>query len=232
MDGIPDMKPLAAMLLAGAVLLPGCKHPPARDDVTYSQYHAARFDWGAVNRVLLLPLVNETAYPRATEEVRQALAAELQQLGRFEVVPAPPDVQARLSHQVRDRGAFNEAVLIQLARQYRVEAVVLGTLTQYSPYAPPRLGLSLQVVSPGDAVVVASIDGLWDTTQTPVVNRVRAFYHQRPHVRDPSAAADLALESPYLFDRFVCFEAANVLVSGYAPELPGGEPGERGAPAP
>jgi hypothetical protein len=172
-----------------------------------------------VARVLLLPLDNETTFPKASEEVRKALAAELQQMGRFEVVPAPPDVHARLSGEIRYEGRFNEAVMIQLARIFRADVIVLGTLSHYHPYPQPRIGLTLQAVSPGDCKVVASVDGLWDAAQPAVKARARAFYAQgRAHPLHPGLtdnegfAGDLALASPALFQRFVCNEAASVLV--------------------
>src|SRR5207248_10714668 len=102
-----------------------------------------------VGRVLILPLDNETAFPHVTEEVRNALATELQRLGLFEVVPAPVEMPVELSRITREHGRFNEVALVQLARAFRADLIVMGTVTQYNPYASlPRLGLVLQVVSP------------------------------------------------------------------------------------
>ncbi|HEV3437252.1 MAG TPA: hypothetical protein VG122_07830, partial [Gemmata sp.] len=87
----------------------------------------------------------------------------------------------------------------------------------------PRLGLILQAVGPMQAKVVASVDGMWDTTDKKVSDRVRTFYRQRPRERPPWIrnyviasddvfASELALDSPMLFQRFVCHEAALTLL--------------------
>ncbi len=203
----------AFLLLATA----GCQHAQPVPEPTFSYYHAPGLDWARVNRVLLLPLDNESTVNVAPEQVRRALAAELQQAGLFEVVPAPPDVYARLSAKIRYNGRFNEAVMIELARCARADLIVLGTISQYSPYRLPRLGLVLQVVSPADAVVVASVDGLWDAACASVATRARAYYH----ACGPAAAVTetLALESPQFFQRFVCHEAVEALLA--VPPPPG-----------
>ncbi|HZU35598.1 MAG TPA: hypothetical protein VFA18_06815, partial [Gemmataceae bacterium] len=173
---------------------------------------------------------------RVAEEMGNALATELQQLGRFEVVQAPPDIHARLSHHIREHGQFNEAVMIELARCFRSDVIVLGAVTQYSPYRLPRLGLTLQAVSPGDCAVVASVDGVWDTTQQSVADRARAFYafgkrHSlRAQNKDQPFADELALEAPRLFQRFVANEAADVLVNGLPPPPLPGPQGPGGPP--
>ena len=172
-----------------------------------------QFQWAGVGRVLIMPFDNETAFPHAPDEVRNALATELQRLGLFEVVPAPPQLPTEVSRVIRENGRFNEVALVQPARLFRADLIVMGTVTQYNPYASlPRLGLVLQVVSPGDGVVVASVDGMWDAASAPVAQRAQAFYRQYTKPSEVPFTAALVLESPRLFQRFVCFEAAQVLV--------------------
>src|SRR5262249_23425758 len=118
---------------------------------------------------------------------------------------------------VRENGRFNEAVLVQLARCYRADLIVMGTVSQYSPYTLPRVGLVLQVISPGDGVVVASVDGLWDASSPPIACRARDFYRQCTGKWEEPFTAELVLDSPRLYQRFVSFEAVSVLVNPMRP---------------
>lgn len=232
---------LGGVLLLGCLLVaPGCKTPPPIVvEPPYSHYHAPDFSWGEAGRVLILPLRNETSHPAAAEEVRRALAAELQQMGRFEMVLTPPDDQACLSREIRQNGRFNEAVMVDLARHHGADLIVLGGLTHYRPYQRPHLGLTLQVVHPLSGKVVASVDGLWDSTRHDIADRAVAFYsrpltykdHLAHHLLgavDTSYADELVLDSPQLFQRFVCHEAALALVE--PPMQPGLAPGSPSAP--
>jgi hypothetical protein len=200
---------------------------------TFSQYHLDGWDWGAVGRVVVLPFLNDSPYTRADEEVAAALRSELQKLGRFEVIAAPPDDCALLAAQVHRGGRFDEAVMLEIARVTRADVIVHGTVTHYSPYPRPRLGVVLQAVSPERAKVVSSVDGLWDSTDVAVADRARVYYRQAPErppwvrnrviARDDSFATDIALESPALYQRFVCREAALTLLGLPVPLVADGD---------
>jgi len=188
-----------------------------------SQFHQPGFKWATVNRVLILPVHNQTTYPEAPAEVRRALAAELQKLGRFEVVSPDPDYPDTHARVVHVNGHFDEAEMIALAHEFNADIIVHVAMTQYEPYTRPRLGLVIQAVSPREAKVVASVDGLWDAALPEIAMRARAFYatprptklqqylHGPPTPTD-GAADELALESPHLFQHFVCAEVAQALV--------------------
>jgi hypothetical protein len=212
-------------LLAGCVYFQRGGYPYIHPEPpTFSQYHLAGWQWQRVDRVLVLPFLNESGYTRAGEEVRAAFASELQKEGRFEVIVAPPDDQAVLAATIHRGGKFDEAAMLALAVRTEADVVVHGTVTQYSPYPRPRLGLILQAVGPQEAKVVASVDGLWDTTDAGLAERCRIYYRQAvrprlPVIRDnviprtniEGFAEDVALDSPLLFQRWVCHEAVLAL---------------------
>ena len=219
------------LLLAGWMLVlgSGCKpfqklprfqEPPA-SQAAASQYHLEGFDWQKVERVLLLPLRNESAYTRSGEEIQTALTEELRRLGRFEIIIATPEHLTRLSTGFHQNSAFDEAILGEIAKKTRADLVLHGTITQYSPYPQPRLGVVLQALSPDDGRVVASVDGLWDTTDVSLAEKIRANYRRpmrlRPRLRSPEVApgsfpAELAHDSPATFHRYICNELSRALI--------------------
>jgi hypothetical protein len=213
------MRKVCLLILVAVVVFVGCHTTRPQTEPTFSYYHAPQFQWERVGRVLVLPFNNETSFPHVGEEVQNSLVTEWQQMGLFEVVPAPVDMPVALAHVVRENGRFNEVVLIQLARMYRADAIVMGTVTQYSPYTLPRLGLALQVISPGDATVAASVDGLWDAANLTIAQRARAYYRQHTKPRDEPFTVELVLESPQLYQRFVCCEAVSVLIHPTPPPV-------------
>jgi len=81
---------------------------------------------------------------------------------------------------------------------------------------------------------------LWDTMDATLAERCRAFYRQRPRplpafirnnfiVHDSIYLEELALDSPTLFQRWVCWEAAIILL-GY--RVPGVTYGTDSKPLP
>lgn len=218
-----------ACSLAVLILGIGCSHtkdrvvPPPGCDPTYSQYHLEGFRWTEVGRVLVLPLLNESNHPRADEEIGRALRTELQQLGRFEVVAAEPDDAARYSRLIHKSGRFDEDTMLRMRRAYGADVIIHGTITEYSAYPRPRIGIDLQAVAPAEAKVVASVDGLWDANHLPIAKRAQSYYLQRKHERGPHIQAnwiapddghadELALLSPMLYQRWVSSELVALLV--------------------
>ncbi|MBN9118997.1 MAG: hypothetical protein J0I06_07525 [Planctomycetes bacterium] len=212
-------------LAAGCGILPKGRFPKLHPQPpTFSQYHLDGWQWSQVNRVLVLPFLNESPYTRAGDEVRAAFTSQLQREGRWEVISAAPDDRAVLAAQIHRNGRFDEAAMLVLAQLTGADVVVHGIVTHYSPYPRPRLGLILQAIGPQEAKVVASVDGLWDTTDAAVAERSYIYYRQSVHPRpaflrnnripvadDDTFAGDIALLSPALIQRWVCFEAIRAL---------------------
>ena len=215
---------VALAAAAGCSLFDGSRLAKNRPEPpTFSQYHLDGWEWERLDRVLVLPFLNESPYTRAGDEARAAFTSELQRMGRFEVVAAAPDDRAVLAATIHRNGRFDEAAMLDLARQTKADVVIHGIVTQYSPYPRPRIGLIIQAVGPQEAKIVGSVDGLWDTTDGAVAERCRVYYRQRVHPRpsfvarnhviasDDGFAGEIAFDSPALFQRWVCHEAVLAL---------------------
>jgi hypothetical protein len=203
---------MVALLAAGAgcALWQKLPAPPS-----CAAYHAPGFDVNSLCRVLLVPFANESCFPCAAEEIRNALAAELQCLGRFEVVVPPPCPDLSPFQLVHAQGHFDEELCIQAARLYKADAILTGAVTQYRPYPPPHIGLTLQLLRPAEGVVIASVDGLWDARHKELADATREYYREA-HLFQPPLNSDLALASPQLFQRFVCHDVVEALMQPIA----------------
>jgi len=74
--------------------------------------------------------------------VSHAFAAELQQVRGLTVVPPAVVETAMFENGITLAGADDA---VKLAQLLDVDAIVIGAVTDYDPYVPPRLGLALQV---------------------------------------------------------------------------------------
>jgi hypothetical protein len=194
----------------------GCIHKPVQmaapaDPAPYQQFVARNFDWSTVKRVLVMPLANQTAFAHASTELQANLAAELQRAGRFDVVVATQEDAGARAREIFSKGTFDELELLRIAREYDAQAVLFGQVTQYHPYAPPRVGISLVMVSPAEGVAIASADGLWDAREMTTARQAHGYLQQRLSWRQGLLGVDRALESPDVYQRFVCQQIATSL---------------------
>jgi hypothetical protein len=209
------MKRLLVALVALCSTPCGCalfEGPTAKPEPACSRYVAKNFLWKAVNRVLILPLGNESPHPHAAEEIRVALAAEFQILGKFEVVMAPDDAAAPIARTLRVHGQFLEAEVLRLAREYQADGVLIGSVSQYNPYTPPYAGITLQLIIPAESVVVAEVDGFWDARNKEIAADAQAFNEVFHPFKVDLLSPNLSLLSPHLFQRYVCAQAARSLL--------------------
>jgi hypothetical protein len=187
-----------------AVMMPAAPAP-------YQQFVAQNFDWSSVQRIVVMPLANQTAFPKVTDELQANLAAELQRAGRFDIVVATRDDPGARAQDIFRGGQFDELELLRVAREYQAQAVLFANVTQYHPYAPPRVGMSLLLVSPAEGVAIASAEGLWDARETTTALQAQAFYKQSLNWPQSLMGADRILESPDVYQRFVCQQMASSL---------------------
>lgn len=196
-------------LVIGLVL--GCMHTKPKNvevinQVTapYDQFIARNFDWSSVQRIVVMPFANQTPYPTVVRELRANLAAELQRAGRFDVVIASYEDHGALAHDVFANGQFNELDMLQIARDHQADAVLFANVTQYHPYARPRIGLSMLIISPAEGIAIASMSGLWDAREASTSLQAAAYFKQTQAWPKSLLGVERVFESPDVFQRFVC----------------------------
>ena len=170
--------------------------------------------------VAVAPFFNQSQ-ERAVDgrEVALAYYAELQKVPGFEVVPVGVTEVALREHNL-DLASPEDA--LRLARILNVDAVVVGSITDFHPYYPPRIGLSVNWYSPfpwvfradiedaeceavasSDSPVATSsdadpLDRHWEPPPEPLPLRIWGGIRSVPLFRgqSPDACAAAAVEAP------------------------------------
>lgn len=118
-----------------------------------------------LSRVAVAPFFNQS--DEATLDGRQvamAYFAELQATPGFEVVPLGVVEEAIIAHRVDLHGPGEAR---RLAKILGVDALVVGSITDFSEYYPPRLGLRVEwyTANPGFHSIPAGYGLPWGTTE-------------------------------------------------------------------
>ena len=96
--------------------------------------------------VAVAPFTNLSAEPSADgRRVALAYFAELQKNPGFQVVPVGIVEQTIVDNNL---SMNSPADAMELARLLKVDAVVVGAITDYRPYYPPQIGMQVQWYSP------------------------------------------------------------------------------------
>ena len=140
--------------LSGCSLLPDVMHQP--------QFHNP---FPQLHRVAILPFYNQSADPHVhQDEIALAYYNELQQIPGFEVMPVGT---AKAMLQAYRADPHSPEDFQKLAQLLGVDAVIVGAVTDYSPYYPPRMGLAVNwyAANPGFHPIPAGYGLPWGTAE-------------------------------------------------------------------
>jgi hypothetical protein len=174
---------LALLLVASSgcsLILPEISHQPV-----------IRNPFPQLSKVAVAPFFNQSDEPTVdTRLFSMAYFAELQGTPGFEVVPLGVVEEAVIRHRV-DLNGPGEAR--RLANILGVDAVVVGAVTDYSPYYPPRCGLRVEwyTANPGYHEIPAGYGLPWNTPEEEFIPDSLVYESQMALAR-----AQLATQAP------------------------------------
>jgi hypothetical protein len=129
-------------LLAAALALPaGCISIQPGGEKLFNSLNG-------IQTVVVAPMMNLcTSSDVDMLEVTNAFASELQQVEGLNVVPLGRVYQYLSANRMATVGSPEEARA--LAQVFKAQATIVGAVTEYDPYNPPRMGLAVQVYTVG-----------------------------------------------------------------------------------
>ncbi len=197
--------------------LAGCAaHPVIVPPPPISAYRDPSLDSAGMRRVVVLPTENETSLVQVDRRFREALATELRALGLFEVIAPSVEAFGCFPRHVLAQGELPPELVLQMARQFNADGLLLSSLKEYRPYQPPRIAATVHLVSTRDAVTLVSVDGTWDARDAAVGAYAQQYARQVSLPGGPAVPPDAVLYTPAYFEKLV----AGQIAAAFAPPPP------------
>jgi hypothetical protein len=200
------------LLLALSVCAAGaCRSGMDRIEPLASAELAADFATYRVRRVGLLPFQGEALDREYADVVQQAFPAELVRTTPYELVRLEPrDLEEVPQSQTHRRGGYDPRTIVDVSRRFRLDGVLIGTVTDFQYFTPLRLGVVLELLSSDTGATLWSSTVHLDATDPKARRGLEAFHKARAD----SLGAErwqLTLLSPRLFARFAAWHVASLL---------------------
>jgi hypothetical protein len=177
-----------------------------------NSFRADAADFAAVRRVMVLPFREADGVVGQSIQVRDAFLNELAKSRRFEVVPLPARAdEHRNVYEDLTRGGLSKDVLVELSERYRIDGLVLGTLTSYRAYAPTNLGLRVQLVSLHSGRTIWAAEGLYDANDSRAVEDLQHYAESFQADEDSLHGWQINLLSPTRYASFVSHRLVGTL---------------------
>jgi hypothetical protein len=200
---------LAALLLGALASCASLQGTPKMPPTLARTRATPDFASYPLQRVGLLPLASEVRDELRLRELQQSLAFELARTAPFEIVALSEADLAEVTEQsAHQRGTYSPNAILTAARRFRLDGLLVGTVTHLETYAPLTLGVKLELVpvETGLPIWVADLD--LDTSEARVRESIDIYQARR---LDAGGAADdsaVLLLSPRSFLRFAAGEVA------------------------
>ena len=176
----------------------------ARAASDYSPYH--------LGRVGLMPFRGPAIDSAQARGMQEAFLFELSRGAPFEVVLlTESDVsEARPSDPYTD-GAYDLRGVLDVARRFRLDGLLMSTVTNVQVYTPQSLALQVEMVSSETGLAIWSAQLHLDASDPALRRRLEGFESFSADSGDGSADAQLTWLSPARLARFAAHEVARVL---------------------
>src|SRR6185436_11227272 len=100
------------------------------------------------------------------------------------------------------RGSFRPATVLALARRFNLDAVLVGTVTDYQAFAPQRLGLSVDMVGVETGLPIWSAEVTLDASHKPVQECMAGWREEQQASDSTTESLDVYMLSPRRFAQF------------------------------
>ena len=165
------------VILAVAITTSGCTRPEPSSPL--ERYRAQNTDLQKIRRIAILPIDARGVPQQSVELINSTLATAL--AARYDVVP----LQRRPSGLVQPAGAALLDDLVDANDRLMADAVLQVKITDYRPYEPPAITMSMRMISTTNAQVLWSVTGTLDSARPSVEKRLKEYY-AKSHGADDS----------------------------------------------
>jgi hypothetical protein len=171
------------------------------------------FDTYSLHRVGLVPLLGRPVDVEQGEVLHSALFTELSRNTTFEMVPlSRNDLESVCVKDPYIRGRYEPQLIIDISRRFRLDGIVVASVTDYQYFTPQRLSLHVNLVAAETGASIWSSSAHLDATSERVQRAVRDFYDSNAAIDNEDGQGwEIALLSPRLFAQFAVWQIVRLL---------------------
>lgn len=164
-----------------------------------------------IRTVCLVELHNNTAYPQISSDVTDSLYQTLQKKQLFSLSLLRQTETAWENLEIQAGSAYTLEQLLATRKMLGVDAVLVGTVTNYTPYPHMAMGLQLKLIDLRDGQVGWAVEQFWDTADKATQERIKKYFEKQLRSGYSTLGDQLAVLSPVNFIMFVTYDATEVL---------------------
>ncbi len=165
-------------------------------------------DMSTVGKVVLIQLRNNSVYPQISTDVTRALYEEIQKKQFFSLRVIPEDDPDWRSLNLDVDSISQPTQLFLAAKTLRCDAIMVGDITEYTPYPHLVLGLRLKMIRCNDSRLLWAFEQVWDAADKKTEYRIKKYLNKQTCTGTEVLGQQLVTVSSIKFVKFVAYEVA------------------------
>jgi hypothetical protein len=201
-----------AALLASTLAFAGCAASRAELEPIARARIASDYGSYDLRRVGIAPFEGALAEREHGKALQSAFAAELAGGVDFEVVPLDfDDLEETERQETLRRGRTSPEAILELARRYRLDGVVVGTVVELSSWPHARAGLEIDLLATETGMAIWSARVHADAARQSTREHLERWLEETRKDHGESEGADVWLLSSRRLVEFAAAQAAALL---------------------
>ena len=165
-----------------------------------------------LRRVGLLPFNGKGLDPARSRELQESFLFELAGRSKFEVVLLTPQNLAEVdAAQPYERGVYTARSILDISERFRLDGLLVGTVTQMQVYSPQLLGMQLELVAAETGLVIWSSECRIDGADSGFQARLARYQASQSTADGSDGEMEVTLLSPARLMRFAAAQVAATL---------------------
>ena len=158
-----------------------------------------------INSVAVLPFIDYTETRGATAEMTKIFTEELARFNESGIVHSTAMFDYLIQNKIELTDKNVREIGVAVGKVFNVDAVIIGAITEYDEYFPPKLGLSLEVVTVADGETIYAVSETYDASFNFVRKELEEFCGVKK-VQDSVYGNELIMQKMDLYAEFVSYQ--------------------------
>ncbi|HPS54207.1 MAG TPA: hypothetical protein PLP05_01285 [Sedimentisphaerales bacterium] len=200
------------MLLMLLFLLQGCNNGSSTMPNTIHYYLDPSKSLSQTGRIAIIELENSSDYPAISYDITNSLHRSLQktQLFGISVISKENSIWSDLKINANDKYTLEQ--LSEIRKTINCNAMLTGTITQYTPYPHTTVALILKLTDLRDGKLIWAMEQIFDSSDKTTEARIEKYLQAQNNTKTNTIDAKLITISPVKFIDFVTYEVASTMI--------------------
>ena len=164
-----------------------------------------------IKTVCMVELKNKTSYPQISGDITESLYQSIQKKQVFTLSLLKQTDPAFNTLDVKPDSAYTLEQLMAARKLLGTDALLIGTVTGYSPYPHMTIGLQMKLVDLRTGQVLWAIQQVWDSSDKTIQERIKKYFDRQLRSDFSTIGDHLATLSPINFVKFITYEVTETL---------------------